>query len=527
MHDDRPIRSLLRPVATRLALSLVLVTGLGVSGLLWAEAAVQQLTTSVSPAVDAHQELLGDMGDLESAVQGWAQTGLMIELGPYEIARVDFAKHAASVTELTSRDPALAGLVAEEIARAEAWIDGYADPRIDRAGGQGRYYDPAGYSRGRYLFADFKAAHTRTARLLDTRSDELRQESRTRLVLTAIAMAVAALAGLTALRATNRRLVTELERPLTDLERVTQRLADNDTAARAVPAGPRELRSVAAALNELAAAHEQSAAVEAQLRRDQQQLDTAKDEFVSNVSHELRTPLTTISGYLEMVAEEFGGRVEGPHRMMLESTQRNVARLRSLIDDLLTLSHADHADHADGADRAGGPLVPEDPGPLLSDVVADLRLVAARRGIRLRLSDGRAAPSPVALDRVQLSRALANLVDNAVKYSHDHGVVEVGIDDDGDGVRVRVVDHGIGIPAGDLGRLGSRFFRASNAVDREVPGTGLGLRIAQAIVEGHAGVLHVSSEEGSGTEVSVWLPRATVSSRTFAGSGPARRHESA
>ena len=115
--------------------------------------------------------------------------------------------------------------------------------------------------------------------------------------------------------------------------------------------GPKEVRAVARALNDFADAQTRARAVEGRIQRELRTLDTAKDDFVSNVSHELRTPLTTISGYLELVAEEFEDQMEPRHERMLEATRRNVARLKLLIDDLLTLSQAEGRDQRDGAGR--------------------------------------------------------------------------------------------------------------------------------------------------------------------------------
>ena len=112
-------------------------------------------------------------------------------------------------------------------------------------------------------------------------------------------------------------------------------------------------------------------------------------------------------------------------------------------------------------------------------------------------------------DASQLSRALVNLVSNAVKFSRDEGEVTVRLS--GSPARtphVDVVDHGIGIPAGDIDQLATRFFRASNAVDAEITGTGLGLRIVNTIVDNHGGRLEVESVEGEGTRVRMVLPLA-------------------
>jgi two-component system OmpR family sensor kinase len=106
-----------------------------------------------------------------------------------------------------------------------------------------------------------------------------------------------------------------------------------------------------------------------------------------------------------------------------------------------------------------------------------------------------------------LHRALLNVVSNAVKFSREGGVVEIcGVSQDGHRDIV-VRDHGIGIPAAELDRLGTRFFRASNAIHNEIAGTGLGLRIMQTIIDNHSGEVVIDSEEGVGTTVWVRLDR--------------------
>ena len=301
-----------------------------------------------------------------------------------------------------------------------------------------------------------------------------------------------------------RRLLKELADPLHDLEVVVQRMAARDRDVRAAAAGPREVRAVAASLNDLADAQARASAVEERIQHALRNLDIAKDDFVSNVSHELRTPLTTISGYLELVADEFEGRMAPRHLKMLDASRRNVARLSLLIDDLLTLSRAE---------AAGTDLEQLDLVAVLRDVVTDVRMTAARRGIEIEL----AAPEfpPLVLgDRVMLHRAFLNVLANAVKFSHEGDVIEARVELAGDEATILIKDHGIGIPADEMDRLGTRFFRASNAVRDDIAGTGLGVRIVQTIVDRHAGTMLVDFEVGEGTSVLIRLP---------AGAGPERQ----
>jgi signal transduction histidine kinase len=105
-----------------------------------------------------------------------------------------------------------------------------------------------------------------------------------------------------------------------------------------------------------------------------------------------------------------------------------------------------------------------------------------------------------------LHRALLNVVGNAVKFSPEEGVVDVSVAAHDGIVLVVVRDRGIGIPEGELDKLGTRFFRASNAVAHEISGAGLGMRIVQTVVDKHAGEVLVESAEGVGTSVTIRLP---------------------
>ena len=124
--------------------------------------------------------------------------------------------------------------------------------------------------------------------------------------------------------------------------------------------------------------------------------------------------------------------------------------------------------------------------------------VEAEPGIPRALADG---------DRIQ--QVLVNLLDNAIKYSRPSGTVMVRVDSAGArGVRIRVEDQGIGIPAEELARIGERFYRADRARSRAEGGSGLGLAIATSLVEAHGGQLSLQSVEGEGTATAFWLPTA-------------------
>jgi len=295
-----------------------------------------------------------------------------------------------------------------------------------------------------------------------------------------------------------------------------------------VGSGPRRWTAGEVALARSVAADLGRALVLARLYRQQQELveqlrelDRTKTDFLSTVSHELRTPLTSISGYLELLRDGDAGEIPPEADRMLAVVERNTQRLRSLIEDLLTLSRIES-----GAFRATYRDV------LLRDVVgaavASVQPAADAAGVGLQVDVATAAAGGgedlvVAGDPVQLDRVLLNLLTNAVKFTPRGGDVRLAVRPEGGDVVLEVEDTGMGIPERDQERLFTRFFRATNAVDAAVPGTGLGLLIVRSIVEHHDGDLHLRSQEGVGTVVTVRLPRQRGSSAPApAGPAPAR-----
>ena len=375
-----------------------------------------------------------------------------------------------------------------------AWFDDYATARATSPGGPETFSETR-FQRGRERFDEVRAVHEDVAGELDMIAADTRDDAVRALVVLLVVTGVMLALGLALAVWVVRRTGRQVRQPLRHLADVVRAQADGDPDARATVAGAWEIRQVASALNAAADENERAREVEDLVRGDLRSLDRAKDDFVSNVSHELRTPLTTVAGYLELVGEEFDGRMEPRHRRMFEASERNVKRLGALIEDLLTLSRAEG--------RATD-LEEVDVRHLLEDVAADVGITAARRGVAVAVD----APAGllVLADRAQLSRALLNLASNAVKFSAEGGGVQLAARRLGTHVEVRVVDDGIGIPADELDRVGSRFYRASNAVRSQVSGTGLGLRIVQTIVANHQGSLRLDSVEGEGTTVVVLLP---------------------
>ncbi|WP_238383435.1 MULTISPECIES: ATP-binding protein [unclassified Nocardioides] len=232
------------------------------------------------------------------------------------------------------------------------------------------------------------------------------------------------------------------------------------------------------------------------------EVDQVKDAFVSSVSHELRTPITSILGYTEMLEDGVYGDLGREQLDAVRRVAANSTRLLSLINDLLTLSRVQE-DEIGIVDRVFD---------LRSVVSAGTAVVAPtleRRSLELtaELPD---EPVPFLGDRDMLERVVINLAGNAAKFTPEGGRIGVRLLVGPEESVIEVSDTGIGIPHQEQERLFSRFFRSSLAQERAIPGSGLGLSIAHAIVEKHGGTMSVDSEPGEGTTFRVHLPALTA-----------------
>jgi two-component system phosphate regulon sensor histidine kinase PhoR len=228
-------------------------------------------------------------------------------------------------------------------------------------------------------------------------------------------------------------------------------------------------------------------------------LERVRREFVANVSHELRTPLTAIKGYAETLRD---GGLRDPETAaeFVQVIHRHAERLRALIEDLLDLASVEQG-------QARIDLEPVSLQDVVAQAEAVTRAAAAQRRHTITVDLPADLPGVLAdLDR--LAQVLINLLDNAVKFTPEGGRIEVsGRRADGR-VVIAVKDNGVGIPAGDIGRIFERFYRVGRARDRRDGGTGLGLAIAKHLTLAMGGTIEVESLPGSGTTFRISLPAA-------------------
>ena len=244
-----------------------------------------------------------------------------------------------------------------------------------------------------------------------------------------------------------------------------------------------------------AAAAQLAVAVEnARLLREAQAALRIRDEFMSIASHELKTPLTPLKMSLYLMERKLAEGKPVEVSWVIKA-KRQVDRLTGLVNELLAASRVE----------LGKLTIERDPldlGQLVAEAVEEFR-AAYQRELSLTLPTGRVW---VRGDRDRLDQVVVNLIENALKYSPPDQPVRVELERARGEVRLKVSDHGIGVPPADQARIFQRFFRAENASTRHFGGLGLGLFISHSVVTLHGGTMAVESEEGQGSTFIVRLP---------------------
>lgn len=229
-------------------------------------------------------------------------------------------------------------------------------------------------------------------------------------------------------------------------------------------------------------------------------LERMRQDFVANVSHELKTPLASIKAYTETLLD-WALTDENVNIKFLKRIEEQAERLNQLILDLLSLARIESGQDV----YEHGPLAL---APMFEACVVMHRDRADAKGLSLVLEmEGLDLGTEVLADEEAIQQILDNLIDNAIKYTPEHGSVRVSCQSSCETVTVEVSDSGIGIPRDDLPRVFERFYRVDKARSRELGGTGLGLSIVKHLVQSIGGTITVTSRIGAGTQFTVQLPR--------------------
>jgi signal transduction histidine kinase len=249
-------------------------------------------------------------------------------------------------------------------------------------------------------------------------------------------------------------------------------------------------------------------AMAVEIAQSYQQLRSAnrlKDEFLATLSHELRTPLNAVLGYARMLQSGAIAKEKVPQA--LEVIDRNATALAQIVEDVLDVSRI-------VLGKARMRTEPTDVVDVVEDAVATVKPTADAKGIRINIVSG-GGSSTVAGDHSRLQQVVWNLLTNAVKFTPRDGNIEIRVTQDESHVKIIVTDTGMGFPASFRPHLFERFRQAESGTTRPHGGLGLGLSIAQHIVETHGGAIEAESRgEGKGATFTVTLPMSKVTAET-------------
>ncbi|HWM18048.1 MAG TPA: ATP-binding protein [Ilumatobacteraceae bacterium] len=267
-----------------------------------------------------------------------------------------------------------------------------------------------------------------------------------------------------------------LARPVSDLLDGAERLGGGDYDARVHPGGPRAVRTLGRAFNDMAGRLEAS--------------EEARRRFLADITHELRTPLSVVRAEVEAQLDGIHPRDDAHLTTLLDHTHT----LDRLIEDLHTLALGDAGQltlHREAISV----------GAVVDDAIAAIASTADRRGVTLTSVGSAAAALELDADPVRLGQVVTNLLTNAIRHTPPGGTVTVTITPDAESVTFVVADTGPGI-TGDVERIFDRFARAADS-----GGSGLGLTIARQLVVRHGGILTASNAPTGGARFTVQLPR--------------------
>jgi len=477
--------------------ALAVVVGGAFAALLLAVAAQRDATDREQRSKDvtvATQQLEKLVLDIENGLRGLTLTGSPRFLQPYHAALRDLDAAIATVQRRVANDPGQRRRAQALSTRIEEYVFDYADPlvRIVRetpaavqtttVTNQGRIRT----SEIRRLFNEFLGAEDDFAAAAAANA-----ASRAR---TAVLVGVAGLAASSVLIVLfGLMLARSVARPVRAVALGASRLAGGDLAARLPPGGPGEVGELTLAFNAMAERLERGRAELEEQNEKLRESEQLKSELISIVSHELRTPLASVLGFTSLLLKRDFDTPTRRHYLGIVDAQSR--RLAAILEDFLDLRRIEREGLAVAAERLDLALLIEEQAQLYT-------AQSPKHRVRVELGS---RPIPVSGDPNRLAQVVGNLLSNAIKYSPDGGDVELAAERAGDGVRLSVRDHGLGIPRDQQGRIFTKFFRG-DAGATGITGTGLGLAVSREIVEAHGGRIGFDSRPGEGSTFWVELP---------------------
>ncbi|UFJ39874.1 two-component sensor histidine kinase [Brevibacillus humidisoli] len=292
-------------------------------------------------------------------------------------------------------------------------------------------------------------------------------------------------------------LTRPLENALLRITEESKRLAEGSFQTAVPEIGPCEFQMLASQFNEMSRRLEQSFT---QLQAS----EASRRELVANVSHDLRTPLASIQTFVEALQDDVI-KDEETFQRYLKTIKLETKRLSSLIDDLFHLSRLES-----GTEEFSPQ--PYHADSLILETLQGLTIQLEEKQVQLSVEMPERLP-PVLVMPEKIKRAIANLLENAIRHSPIGGVITLSVEESEESfVKVSVADNGDGLPEAERDRIFERFYRTDKSRSREKGGSGLGLAIVKAIVAEHQGQLGVDSAVGHGSRFWFTIPKTSLSS---------------
>ncbi|MEA3398514.1 MAG: ATP-binding protein [Patescibacteria group bacterium] len=227
-------------------------------------------------------------------------------------------------------------------------------------------------------------------------------------------------------------------------------------------------------------------------------IDKLKSEFISIAAHQLRTPLSAIKWVIKMILDgDLGELNEEQQKLLFKGYQSN-ERIIELVNDMLNVSRIEEG-------RFGYSFKSSNFKEIFDIVLESLKPKIDNKNIKLLINTPKKIPN-IYMDSQKMLLVLQNLFENAVKYTPEHGKIEIKVEAAKQFIKFKIKDNGVGIPSEEQPKLFTKFFRANNVMRMQTEGSGLGLFIVKNVIKRHGGEITFSSVEGKGAEFVFTLP---------------------
>lgn len=254
-------------------------------------------------------------------------------------------------------------------------------------------------------------------------------------------------------------------------------------------------------LAQLSEAFNRSAFALSKMEEERLNLDRSKSEFLSITSHELRTPITPLKAQLQMLQQEYFGKLTDKQKQSVDVILRNAERLNKIIEDFLEISRIEAA-------RLKFVFKKTNLSDIITETAEFMKGFAKEKNITLVTKCGQLPTIEIDPDRI--SQVLRNLVHNAIKFSPKDSTIEIDAQMQNHHVRFSVTDRGVGLNADDQIRVFEPFYQVQGSLSRNYGGTGLGLTICRGIIEAQKGKIWVESKPGVGSTFYFTVPITPV-----------------